>query len=315
MQARLAVVADRLDRISPPAQYPPRLQVFRAGLDWRRATWDSLLVTGFFLTVPLAVLGIACANVVNLQLARAAERTRELSVRLTLGASRWRVIRLLALEVAVLGIAGATAGGLGAALLLAQASGLVGIPLALDRSIVAFLAVLVVGVVAAAGLAPGWMASRDLVAAGLRVASDSLALTRLRAALVVLQLAISVVLLFVATLALKTLQAGTPTLPADASNILVAEIDLSEARQGTPIHPAPFIETTLAALRESDAIRAAGVATFDRYGFADALLDGRRARPRPDRLRRPGDGRMVRRDGNAPPGGPQRSPTTSGPRW
>ena len=267
MQARLAVVADRLDRISPPAQYPPRLQVFRAGLDWRRATWDSLLVTGFFLTVPLAVLGIACANVVNLQLARAAERTRELSVRLTLGASRWRVIRLLALEVAVLGIAGATAGGVGAALLLAQASGLVGIPLALDRSIVAFLAVLVVGVVAAAGLAPGWMASRDLVAAGLRVASDSLALTRLRAALVVLQLAISVVLLFVATLAVKTLRAGTPTLPADAANILVAEIDLSEARQGTPIHPAPFIETTLAALRESDAIRAAGVATFDRYGF------------------------------------------------
>ena len=118
VQARLAVVADRLDQISPPVRQPAWLQAYRAGLDWRRSTWDSLLVTGLFLMVPLAVLGIACANVVNLQLARAAERTRELSVRLTLGASRWRVIRLLALEVAVLGIAAAAVGGFGAALLL-----------------------------------------------------------------------------------------------------------------------------------------------------------------------------------------------------
>ena len=267
VQAHLDAVADRLDQISPPRQQPPRLQVFRGGLDWRRATWDSLVVTTFFLTVPLAVLGIACANVANLQLARAAERTRELSVRLTLGASRWRVIRLLALEVGVLGSAAASLGGAGAALLLAQASGVVGMPLALDSSIVAFLGVLVMVVVAAAGLAPGWMASRDLVAAGLRVTSDSLALTRLRAALVVFQLTVSVVLLFVATLAVQTLQAGALILPTDAANILVAEIDLSEAHEGRPVHRGPFVASTLTALRGSDAIRAAGAANFGRYGW------------------------------------------------
>jgi putative ABC transport system permease protein len=261
VQARMAVVAERLDRISPPARHPAHLQVFRAGLDWRRSTWDSLLTTGLFLMVPLAVLGIACANVVNLQLARAAERTRELSVRLTLGASRWRVIRLLALEVAVLGLAAAAVGGLGAALLLAQASRIVGLALFLDASIVAFLAVLVVAVVAAAGLAPGWMASRDLVAAGLRVAPGSLVLTRLRSVLVVFQLTVSVVLIFVATLAVKTLRASTPTLPADAASILVAEIDLSETSRGA-IHPKPFVDIALASLGESDAIRAAGVAAF-----------------------------------------------------
>jgi len=265
VQARMAVVAERLDRISPPARHPAHLQVFRAGLDWRRSTWDSLLTTGLFLMVPLAVLGIACANVVNLQLARAAERTRELSVRLTLGASRWRVIRLLALEVAVLGLAAAAVGGLGAGLLLALASRLVGLALFLDTSIVAFFAVLVVAVVGAAGLAPGWMASRDLVAAGLRVAPGSLVLTRLRSALVVFQLTVSVVLVFVATLGVQTLRASTPTLPADAASILVAEIDLSEASSG-PIHPKPFVDIALAALGESDAIRAAGAATFDRYG-------------------------------------------------
>ena len=266
VQALLAVVADRLDRISPPVRHPAHFQVFRAGLDWRRSTVNALLTTALFLTIPLAVLGIACANVANLQLARAAERTRELSVRLTLGASRWRVIRLLALEVGVLGIAAAVVGTLGAALLLEQASGLVGMRLTLDARIVAFFAVLVVAIVAAAGLAPAWMASRDLVSAGLRIASDSRTLTRLRAGLVVLQLAISVVLLFVATLAVKTLRAGTPTLPADAANILVAEIDLSEARQGAPLAPTPFLDITLAALRESDAIRAVGAATFDRFG-------------------------------------------------
>ena len=225
-------------------------------------------MTGFFLTVPLAVLGIACANVVNLQLARAAERTRELSVRLTLGASRWRVIRLLALEVAVLGIAAATAGGVGAALLLAQASGLVGIPLALDRSIVAFLAVLVVGVVAAAGLAPGWMASRDLVAAGLRVAlrlarADPAARGAGRAAAGDQRGA-----------AVRRHARGEDVAGrnADAAGrcgehpCRARSICPRRARARRSI-PRRSSTTTLAALRESDAIRAAGAATFDRYGF------------------------------------------------
>lgn len=263
----LAVIADRLDRLSPLPHRPARMQVYRGGLDWRRSTWNALLTTGLFLMIPLAVLGIACANVVNLQLARAAERTRELSVRLTLGASRWRVIRLLALEVVVLGIAAAGLGGAGAAMLLAQASSLVGMPLFLDGSIVTFFAVLVVAVVASAGLAPGWMASRDLVAAGLRVAPDALVLTRLRAALVVFQLAVSVVLLFVATLAVKTLRGATPTLPADAANILVAEIDLSNLRRGTPIRPKATVDAMLAVLNENDAIHAAAAATFFRSGY------------------------------------------------
>jgi hypothetical protein len=175
------------------------------------------------------------------------------------------VIRLLALEVAVLGTASAAVGGLGAELLLRQASRLVGLALFLDTSIVAFFAVLVVGVVAAAGLAPGWIASRDLVAAGLRIAPGSRVLTRLRSALVVFQLAVSVVLVFVATLAVKTLRAASPTLPAEAASILVTEIDLSEASRGT-IDPKLFVDVTLAALGESDAIRAAGAATFRRFG-------------------------------------------------
>ena len=62
------------------------------------------------------------------------------------------------------------------------------------------------------------------------------------------QLAVSVVLLFVATLGVKTLRAGEPTLPADAANILVAEVDVSGPRQAAPVHPEPFLDITLASL-------------------------------------------------------------------
>src|SRR5207253_2620961 len=110
---------------------------------------------------------VACANVVNLLLARGLSRRAEIAVRLAIGASRARLVRQLLAESAVLGMIG---GGVGLALavwgtariatLMANGDPAVAYDVAPDRVVLMFTLVVSVGAALAAGLAPALRLSR-----------------------------------------------------------------------------------------------------------------------------------------------------------
>ena len=162
------------------------------------------------------VLLICCANVANLLLARATARTRELAIRSTLGADRSRVVRQLLTESVLLSFVGGALGiAVGAAVLsispLVIPPGLLppAVTLGFDLRVVAFCAAAALGVGLLFGLAPAWHATR--IAPAQALTGDSRTTTggggRIRALLVAGEVATAVVLLFAASLLLRTLLA------------------------------------------------------------------------------------------------------------
>jgi predicted permease len=168
---------------------------------------DSSAVTILSVVVVLILL-IVCANVANLLLSRAATRHREISVRLSLGATRWRLVRQLLTESLMLAAMGGALGILvgywGQQLL----PGTAGQAAPLDWRVLSF----VLGVTGLTGLvfgiAPALRATGMNVSGALKETSRSVAGSRslLSKSLLVMQVAISLVLLIAAGLFLRTLQ-------------------------------------------------------------------------------------------------------------
>jgi predicted permease len=160
------------------------------------------------------VLLVACANIASLQLARALARRGEFSVRLALGASRWRLARLLFIESLLLAITGAVLGLVFAkwsSALLVQQFGTwernTSLDLALDWRVLAFTATLASLCAISAGVAPMMGVKSVVPGEALKDAGRSVAGDRrflVRGALVVAQIAISFVLVIAAGLFLRT---------------------------------------------------------------------------------------------------------------
>ena len=228
------------DAMPPRSQlaFPFTLVPAALGTSRLRQRYEQpLLVT---LGIVGLVLLIACGNIANLLLARTTARWHELSLRLALGATRWRLVRLLLVEALLLAGIGALAGLVFAKwaspLLVAQLSTSVTrvmLDLSLDWRVLAFT-VAVTGVTAVLfGTAPAFRATRVAPIDALKEQSRGTlgdARTRLAGGLVVVQVASSMVLVVAAGLLVGTFERlATLPLGFDSERVLTVRVDATRA--------------------------------------------------------------------------------------
>jgi len=216
------------------------------------------------------VLLIACANLANLLLGRAAARGRELAVRLALGASRARLVRQMLTESVLLALAGGAVGliladGALRALLSLRPDNLTPpTEIHLDHWALLFTGVtsLCVGIVF--GLVPAWQATTADPQVGLKEstgrATTGTGTGRLRGALVVSESALSLVLLVGAGLLLRTVANLTRTDAGfDPRRVIAAEIWVTGSRYDSTAAIATFYDRLRERLEASPGIRSAAV--------------------------------------------------------
>jgi putative ABC transport system permease protein len=229
--------------------------------DYRRALLILMGVVGL-------VLLIACVNVANLLLARASSRAKEVAIRTTLGAGRWRVFRQLLTESVVLGLMGGALGcGLavwGIDLLLAA------IPIDfpfwmkfnLDGRVLGFTAgvTLLTGLIF--GAAPALQASKvnlnETLKEGARSASGA-GRHRLLRSLVVAEVALSLILLVGAGLMMHSFMRLQRTSPGfNPENTLTLRLSLPGAKYDTPEKRHAFFKELLERVRALPGVQVAG---------------------------------------------------------
>ena len=227
------------------------------------------------------VLLIACVNVANLLLGRAASREREIAIRASLGAGRGRIVRQLLTESVLLGLVG---GVLGVLVAVGGVRGLLalvpaGMPriteVAVDGRVLAFAMVtaLVTGV--GFGLAPALRASRPTLQAVLgatRNAGGTLARRRLSEILVVGQIALGVVLVVGAGLLIKSFwRLHQVDLGFRPEQVVAADIPIPAFASDSTTRSRLFFDAVLERARAIPGVRSVSVASVLPFGGAGSM--------------------------------------------
>ena len=219
------------------------------------------------------VLLIACANVANLLLARSTRRTREIAVRVALGAGRGRVIRQLLVESTLLACIGGVL-GLGLSWFgirafdaaVAEVGKPYWIRFTMDYTVFGFMALvcLVTGILF--GMAPALQVSKtnvnEVLKEGGRGSSGSVRARRLTSAMVVVELTLTLVLLTGAGLMVRSfMNLYSLELGVDTGHVLTMRTLLSEERYPTPETRQQFFDSLGTALEAVPSVAAASTTT------------------------------------------------------
>ncbi len=286
-QANLETIAASLGKQYPKTNASHGVRVINTVED---LTFGSRQFVLMLMGAAVFVLLLACANVANLQLARASGRQREIALRAALGASRWHVGRQLLVESVLLALLGS-----GGALFLSSwwlnivrrtippfiVEHIAGLKhLQIDSRVFLFtlLVAMITGIVA--GLAPAWHFSRpnvnDTLKEGSRGGSPTASRRRFRTLLVVSEMALSLVLLVGAGLMVKGFRTlVTNDMGFDRGNVLTFHIVLPEAKYRDKDRIRGFYEQVLRNIQALPGVESAACVTSLPSGWTWNWVDFR----------------------------------------
>ena len=273
------------------AEYPDSNSTIRAELlpQWQSPRGPQQSIVGalaMFQAAMLLVLAVVAGNTINLVLARAGARQHEAGVMLAIGASRWRIVRLVLLENLILSVAGAA---LGALIAVWGTTALRAVPLpspggleltfhtAVDGITLAFAIALgiVCGVII--GLPAGLMLSRVSPAASLRTGGGVGSASTLRESFLAIEVGLAVVVLVVAAAFVKNFNDTRTSDPGFMRDgLLLATYDVrGRNRSVTSESIREFSARVIETLRQDGTIESAALATsvpLDIHGMPSRMV-------------------------------------------
>lgn len=279
LAAELQPVAARIQATDHVTRRNARFAVTESWLTPSATMGALMFLYALMLSAPLTVLAIGCANVANLQLVRASLRTRELAVRVSLGASRGQIIRLLTFEAVLLVFAAFATSALFIWILFRVAELVIPLPIHIDARVMLFIAAIAALVTGATGLLPGLISTRGAAAAGLRTGGRSMSSgnSRVRRGLVVAQVTLCFLLLLAAGVFTRGIYVISGQMPPHAPDTLITELRFDVQRNYGPAERRAFLDAFEARMRADGRVR--GIA----YSTSNAFSSGA------SRVWRPGD--------------------------